>query len=192
MPLKAPDDKKALIEELERLERLAPSREKRKIAEEIQTLRAGLKGERESAYLRDFQLKASRNTAVIHDLRLEVNGRVAQIDHVLFHRTLNIFVLETKHFQSGIKITENGEFLRWNAYGKTFVGMPSPLAQAERHITVLRDAFDRIDLPIRLGGRLTPVFLAYVLVSPSAWIERPKRLTPATFSRPICSPLRTS
>jgi len=54
--------------------------------------------------------------------------------------------------------------------------MPSPLAQNERHTAVLRDAFDRIDLLTRLGIRLTPVFLSYVLVSPRARIERPKRL----------------
>ena len=53
--------------------------------------------------------------------------------------------------------------------------MPSPLAQNERHIAVLKDAFDQIDMPTRLGVRLTPVFLSYVLVSPRAWIERPKR-----------------
>jgi hypothetical protein len=83
-------------------------------------------------------------------------------------------VLETKRFQSGLKITEEGEFLRWNASTETYEGMPSPLAQNERHIAVLRDAFDRIDLPTRLGVRLTPAFLSYVLVSPRAWIERPK------------------
>ena len=172
---KAPDDKSQLLAELDRLATLASPRQKGKIAEEIRTLRAGLEGEQQSAYLLDFQLKAARNTAIIHDLRLELNGRVAQIDHVVFHRTLNVFVLETKHFQAGIKITEDGEFLRWNEYKKKFEGMPSPLAQNERHIAVLRGAFDRIDLPSRLGVRLTPVFLSYVLVSPGSWIERPKR-----------------
>jgi hypothetical protein len=175
MLLKAPDAKEALLVELDRLARVAPLPQKRQIAEEGRILRAGLKGEQESAYLLDFGLKASRNTAIIHDLRLDLNGRVAQIDHLLLHRTLNVFVLETKHFQAGLKITEDGEFLRWNASTKTYEGMPSPLAQNERHVAVLKDAFDRIDLPTRLGVRLTPVFLSYVLVSPRAWIKRPKR-----------------
>ena len=43
--------------------------------------------------LLNFQLKASRNTAILHDLRLDVNNRVAQIDHLVLHRTRNIFVL---------------------------------------------------------------------------------------------------
>lgn len=175
MLLKAPDDKKVPLAELERLAKIVPFPRKRQIVEEVRILRAGIKGEQESSYLLDFHFKASRNTAIIHDLRLKVNGRVAQIDHLLLHRTLNIFVLETKHFKSGLKITEEGEFLRWNAYEKAYEGMPSPLAQNERHVAVLRDAFEQIDMPTRLGKRLTPVFLSYVLVSPRARIERPKR-----------------
>ena len=70
----------------------------------------------------------------IHDLRLEVNGRVAQIDHLLVNRTMTFYVFETKHFHAGIKIGEDGQFLKWNNYRKTFEGMPStpknPLATA--------------------------------------------------------------
>ena len=175
MLLKAPDDKSHQLAALERLAKLAPFARKRQIAEEMRILRAGIKGEQESAYLLDFHFKASRNTAIIHDLRLEVNGRVAQIDHLLLHRTLNIFVLETMHFTAGLKITEEGEFLRRNPSTKSYEGMASPLAQNERHIAVLKDAFEQIDMPTHLGMRLTPVFLSYVLVSPRARIERPKR-----------------
>jgi len=106
MLLKAPDDKQARLAELDRLAKVAPPSRKRQVAEESRILRAGIKGEQESAYFLDFHFKSSRNTAIIHDLRLELNGRVAQIDHLLLHRTLNTFVLETKYFQSGLKITE--------------------------------------------------------------------------------------
>ena len=51
---------------------------------------------------------------------------VAQIDYLLLRRTLNIFVLETKHFTASLKITEEGEFLRRNAYTKAWEDMPSP------------------------------------------------------------------
>lgn len=112
--------------------------------------------------------------AVIHDLRLVIDGRVAQIDHLLIHRTLDVFVLETKHFHAGLKITENGEFLRWNRYKKAYEGMSSPLAQNERHIEVLKDAFHRIDMPKRFGIRMSPNFHSYVLVSPNTRIDRPK------------------
>jgi hypothetical protein len=43
------------------------------------------------------RVQGSRNPAIIHDLRPEVNGRVVQTDHLLLHRTLKVFVLETKH-----------------------------------------------------------------------------------------------
>lgn len=45
---------------------------------------------------------------------------------------LQCFVLETKHFRDGLKITEEGEFLRFNGYTKRYEGMPSPIAQNER------------------------------------------------------------
>src|SRR5690606_1775489 len=135
----------------------------------------GIKAERDAAYLIDFHYKDSRNTAVIHDLRLEVDGRVAQIDHLLIHRTMQIFVLETKSFHAGLKITDDGEFLRWNDYKKRFEGMASPIAQNERHVIVLKTLLKTLSLPTRLGLRLEPTLIPLVLVSPSARIDRPQR-----------------
>jgi hypothetical protein len=45
-------------------------------------------------------------------LRLEHNGRTAQIDHLLINRWMECYVLESKHFNAGLKITEDGEFMR--------------------------------------------------------------------------------
>jgi len=172
--LKQADSKDAQITQLEQLLTIAPAEKRDMIERELRTVRAGLKGEQEAAYLIDFDLKETSKTGIIHDLRMEIGGRVAQIDHLLIHRTLNIFVLETKHFNAGMKITEDGEFLRWNQYKNRFEGMPSPLAQNERHIAVLKDAFKQIEMPTRLGIRLSPVFHSYVLVSPNSRIDRPK------------------
>lgn len=159
--------------ELDRLLAIAPAAVKPKIEQELRAIRSGIKGEQESAYILDFDLKDSVNRAVIHDLRLEINGRVAQIDHLVINRCLDVFVLETKNFHAGFKITEDGEFLRWNSFKKSFEGMASPLAQNERHITVLKDVFAQIDMPTRLGIRLSPSFHSYVLVASSARIDRP-------------------
>src|SRR3546814_954592 len=65
---------------------------------------AGQTGERDSAYLIDFDYASSPNWAVIHDLRLEHGSRTAQIDHLLINRWMDVYVLETKHFHAGIKI----------------------------------------------------------------------------------------
>ncbi|WP_320056502.1 nuclease-related domain-containing protein [Desulfuromonas thiophila] len=175
MLLKTADDKSSLIRQLESLQSTAPAEKKKAVDQALLNLRAGIKAEKEAAYLLDFALAKSKNTAIIHDLRLEVDGRVAQIDHLLLHRTLNIFVLETKHLHAGFKVTEEGEFLSWNAFRKCYEGMPSPLAQNERHIKVLKDALGQIELPGKLGLRLAPAFHSYVLVSSRSRIDRPEK-----------------
>ena len=180
MILKKMDSKDKQISELEHLLATAPPDKKPGIKKELGLLRSGIKGEKEAAYLIDFDFMTSNNTMVIHDLRLKVNNRVAQIDHLLIHRTLNIFVLETKWFHSKIKITENGDFLRWVDRTKSYVGLESPFAQNERHIAVLTDAFKKIDMPSRMGVKLAPVFHSMVLMSPEAVIVRPGRLDTST------------
>ena len=47
---------------------------------EMKTIRAGVSGEKDSAYYIDFYFRNSKNWAVIHDLRLEHRGQVVQID----------------------------------------------------------------------------------------------------------------
>lgn len=175
MLLKSADNKDDQIIDLERLVSTAPADKKAKIEQELRNVRAGLKGEQEAAYLIDFGLKDSRNTLVLHDLRFEIDGRVAQIDHLLLHRTLTVYALETKSFHAGLKITEEGEFMRWNGFKKTYEGMASPVAQNDRHIAVLKDVFEQVDMPTRLGLRLGPTFESYILVSPNARVDRPKK-----------------
>lgn len=162
---------------LARLEKQAalPGEPGRRASEELRIRRAGQRGEKESAYLIDFDFGKSPNWAVLHDLQLEHGGRTAQIDHVLINRLLQVYVLETKHFHAGIKINDAGEFLRWNDWKKRYEGMPSPIEQNERHIKVLRDVMSTIEMPTRAGIRLEPSFTPYVLVAASATIQRPKK-----------------
>ncbi|WP_459572588.1 nuclease-related domain-containing protein, partial [Cupriavidus sp. 8B] len=172
MLVKKTDEKVSQISALEALIAAGEGRHIKHAEEELRKARAGIKGEQEAAYLIDFHFEKSKNTAVVHDLRLEIGGRVAQIDHLLVHRTLNVFVLETKRFHAGFKITDEGEFLRWNDWKKTYEGMPSPLAQNERHIAVLQDVFSEIEMPTRLGIRLAPTIHNVVVVSPNARVDR--------------------
>lgn len=174
MLIKQLDDYSALFNRLER-EAAGPGKDAQLAATELRRRKAGIKGEKDSAYLIDFDFRKSPNWAVIHDLRLVHNGRTAQIDHLLINRWMDVYVLETKHFHSGIKITEEGEFLRWNDFRKTYEGMPSPLEQNERHILVLRDAMASITLPTRLGFSIPPAFQQFVLVAASARISRPRK-----------------
>jgi hypothetical protein len=177
MLIKQADDKSAQLAALEaRMQ--SPGAAGKQSKSDYYRLKAGIKGEQDSAYFIDFHFgETSKNWAVIHDLRLEHGGRVAQIDHLLLNRFSEIYVLETKQFNSGIKITEDGEFLRWNDYRKNYEGMESPLLQNERHIAVLKDVCGTLDLPVRLGIRLQPDFQSLVLVANNARILRPKKST---------------
>lgn len=143
------------------------------VARELKTLRAGERGEQDSAYFLDFAYGNSKNWALIHDLRLEWKGRVAQIDHLAINRFLEVYVLETKNFFYGIKINEQGEFYAWN--GKTYVGIESPIEQNKRHIAVLEDRLKVSNItPRRLGMSIPVKLSSYILVSPKSKIIRPQ------------------
>lgn len=174
MLIKSADDKASQIAILKKLlshDRV--SAEKRQLIErELRNLSIGIATERQAAFEIDFYAARSKNLFVIHDLRLEIGGRVAQIDHVLMNRAFEVFVLETKTFSTGLSINERGEFSTF--YDGKEVGIPSPIEQNSRHISVLKDAFNEIGLPKRLGLTLQPTFNSVVLVSPKAIINRPK------------------
>lgn len=177
MRIKESDDRGLDISALEALLARpdADADTRRTVEQEIRQIRAGMAGERDAAYAIEFYLGASRNWVTIHDLRLEVAGRVAQIDHLVINRLLDVWVCETKHFAEGVAVNEQGE---WTAfYGRRAYGVPSPVEQNRRHMTVLEDAVDRglINLPKRLGITIKPKFFPLVLVSDRARITRPER-----------------
>lgn len=174
MLIKDADEQTAQLEALERLA-TGTGTSAKQAADELRRRKAGVRGEKDSAYLINFDYVQSPNWAVIHDLRLEHGGRVAQIDHLLINRWMDVYVLETKQFHAGLKITDDGEFLRWNNFRRTFEGMASPIEQNERHIQVLKDVMAGIELPTRLGVRIPPAFQSFVLVGPNARIDRPKK-----------------
>lgn len=167
MIVKKADDKSAALATLESLHLGADSKKQKFIEDELRMMRAGIKGEQESAYHIDFDFGASELTSVIHDLRLEIGGRVAQIDHLIVHRTQKFYVLETKSFSHGLKITDDGEFLRWNDWKKTYEGMASPIEQNRRHVEVLSQALIKL-------GYVKPHIESFVLISSTARIDRSK------------------
>jgi Nuclease-related domain. len=142
------------------------------IEREIKCIGSGARGEDSSAYYIDFRYRDSANWAIIHDLRLEHRGFVAQIDHLLINRLFHVYVLESKNYYHGIKISPEGEFLVWS--GKTYVSIESPIEQNKRHI----DLLDRVVqlpgfLPTRLGVSIYPSFYSYVMVAPNSRVDRP-------------------
>jgi hypothetical protein len=176
MLIKQPDDKTKDIECLKGLAaRPEVSADVRKnIEQEIRYMQSGMKGEAEAAYEMGFHFGASKNWMLIHDLRIECEGRVAQIDHLILNRFMEIYVCESKRFSEGVAINEHGEFSAF--YGGKPYGVPSPLEQNKRHITVLESAFKSglVTPPKRLGFNITPSLIGLVLVSKGARISRPK------------------
>jgi len=176
MLIKKKDSIQKNIEQLENIKQLPNlSKEKLiKVEKELKLLRSGNKGEQDSAYFIDFYYKDSKNWVVIHDFRIEFNGYIAQIDHLLINRTLDFYVLETKHYSHGIKVTGNGEFLVW--FRNKYFAIESPIQQNQRHVKVLRKLLEEEDLlPKRLGFSLQPNFLPYILVSPHSRVIRPHK-----------------
>lgn len=91
------------------------------IKSELKAIEKGLSGEKNSAYYIDFYFGHSENWAIIHDLRIEHKGRVAQIDHLLINRFFDIYVLESKHYTYKVKISgPEGEFEIYD--GKQYIG----------------------------------------------------------------------
>ena len=174
MLIKSADEKDSQIAILQKLlahERV-PADKKQLLERELRNLSAGIATEKQAAYEIDFYAAPSKNLFIIHDLRLEIGGRVAQIDHLLMNRAFEVFVVETKTFSTGLSINDRGEFST-NYDGKE-VGIPSPIEQNARHISVLKDAFREIGLPKRLGITMVPAYNSVVLVSPKAIIKRPE------------------
>lgn len=173
MILKGKDDRTEDIQELNRLLGFNISSKQRFLIErELKCLMSGNSGERNSAYYLDFKFQQSKNWVLVHDLRIEHRGLVAQIDHLLINRFLDMYVLESKNYFYGIKITDDGEFLAYN--GKGYQGIESPIEQNKRHIDLLQKAIeDRKLAPKRLGISIPISFKNYVLVAPNARVDRP-------------------
>lgn len=131
MLIKTADDKQPDIDVLNRL--LAqPDLDvaiRRRIETELRRVQAGARGEREAAYEIEFHFGANPNRMTIHDLRLEVEGRVAQIDHLIIDRLLGIWVCESKHFSEGVAVDDFGEWTGF--YGRRPFGIGSPSSRTE-------------------------------------------------------------
>jgi hypothetical protein len=141
---------------------------------ELRRVQAGARGEREAAYEIEFHYAKNENRMTIHDLRVEVDGRVAQIDHLIIDRLLGIWVCESKHFSEGVAVDDLGEWTGF--YNRRPFGIGSPIEQNRKHIAVLNDVFDQglVALPKRLGITIKPKLHSLVLVSKNARITRPK------------------
>ncbi|MDO8416542.1 MAG: nuclease-related domain-containing protein [Agitococcus sp.] len=177
MLIKQADDKSSSIALLSSFLARAdvPADTKQKIEVELRNMRSGLKGENDAAYEINFSFGKSENWMLIHDLRVEHKGRVAQIDHILINRLMEVYICESKRFCEGIAVNEQGEcatFFKGRAQG-----IASPFEQNKKHVLVLDTIFENeiVPVPRRLGMKINPTLISLILVSKNARISRPKR-----------------
>lgn len=152
----------------------ACEKKKKDIKLQLKKIQSGIKGEKEAAYEIDFYFGKSKNWAVIHDLRIDFDGLQAQIDHMMIDRCLNIYLIESKHFASGIAINEHDEFVAF--YGNKPIGIPSPIEQGKKHKRVIEHCINNglFSLPKRIGMNIKPSIKNFILVSKNARVERNK------------------
>lgn len=179
MILKQREDRDASIAALEALmARPEASRhDMERLRSQIDAIIRGDMSESKAAYVLDVDFGASANWAVIHDLRITVNGLSAQIDHVLINRLLDIWVLESKRLANGITVQDNGECLTFA--GRRPIAIESPIEQNRRHVAMLQRLIDSgaVTLPRRLGLTIKPRLRSLVLISDGR-ISRPKTAVP--------------
>jgi hypothetical protein len=177
MIIKSRDPKDRDIAELDALLKQADAPGKRFLIErELRAMRAGIAGEEDCAYYINFYFGKSDNWCVIHDLRIEHQGSVAQIDHLLINRLFDIYVIESKNFSYDVTINDSGEFTLKK--GSRSFGIASPIEQNKRHIFLLEKFIAAHGLaPSRLGIPIVPRYRSVILMSPKSVITRPDRKT---------------
>ena len=135
MILKQTDNKTSQLKILEKLlEESTSDSQKELIKKDYYKLKNGYEAEKENSYLIDFYLKDSKNTIVLHDLRLDHDGLTAQIDHLLINR-LEILILESKSFKGYLEIKKDNSLEV--SYNGKITSYPNPLEQAKRHAEVV-------------------------------------------------------
>lgn len=149
------------LEDLIKLKDKVKEEKTKYILKDINNIKQGLEGERRVAY----ELENSFiPMLVLHDLRIEVDGHIAQIDFLLITDYF-ICVLENKLLNGDISINNLGEFTRKTKY-KT-EGVYSPIVQNERHIKILKQLFKKHSI-----AKMVEIDSLVIMANPKSIIRR--------------------
>ena len=96
MIIKSADDKTKRLRLLEAIEQSQTITKKQKewCGKARVKLQRGIHGEKNAAHYIDSFCRDSKGRVVLHDLRLEVDDEVAQIDHLMINRLFEFFLFE--------------------------------------------------------------------------------------------------
>ncbi|SMD01572.1 Nuclease-related domain-containing protein [Desulfocicer vacuolatum DSM 3385] len=95
----------------------------------------GYDAEKQMAYYLMRAFEKDKVIRVINDLRLEKDGVVAQIDHLIIH-SFGFIIIESKSVTTEVSVNEHGEWARY--FNNKPKGMPSPVNQAIRQADLLK------------------------------------------------------
>ena len=156
------------LEDLKELSSKVKNNDKKKyIDKDIAILKYGIDGEKNT----DYELKNSFiPMLILHDIRLESEDYVAQMDYILITKYF-IMILETKKLSGDISINESGEFIRSfkSKYGKVYKreGIYSPITQNERHIRILKKILKENNVCKNI-----PIYSGIVMANPKSIINK--------------------
>lgn len=154
----------------ELLENLPASHPKRKFIEaDLYRLLSGQSGEKGVAYHLKFWYKDDPDVVVVNNLRLEFNGRSAQIDHLVAVPS-GFLVLESKSLPLKIIIEKDGNWYKVKQKDnnrEVMEGMYNPAEQNNRHITVIKDILTALQI-----NPLPQFSNIIVLTNPQTVIEK--------------------
>ncbi len=101
---------------------------------------AGRKVEEQMAfYLRRF-FGSSDDVDILNYLRIDLNGEVAQMDHLVLH-PFGLLIVESKSVSDGVQITDDGQWMRW--FNRKPSGMASPITQAQLQGRLLKELLEK-------------------------------------------------
>lgn len=159
MIIKESDDRQGELVVLERL--LVEARGTTSydlIYSDIQAIKRGVIGEKDVVYHLQSHYRNDTGTLLLNDLRLEIDGQGAQIDHVVLTRSGIAYMLETKAHRGRLMRDETGQ---WHAiYGrgpteKKFT-ISCPIAQSQRHMKAIVDLMRPFNTKLK---RVQPVIV---------------------------------
>ena len=139
--------------------------------------KAGYRAESQMAHYLKRKFDERDDVLVFNDLRLERQGEVAQIDHLVLHK-FGLVLIESKSVNDRIEVNKQLEFTR--VHGRKRKGMRSPIKQVERQREQLQKLLKDNDEQLRnkrLLGMVQPsfpdfYFQTFVAISDEGNIER--------------------
>jgi ssDNA-binding Zn-finger/Zn-ribbon topoisomerase 1 len=129
---------------------------------------AGRRAEEQMAhYLKRF-FGGSPEVDVLNYLRIDLQGEVAQMDHLVLH-PFGLTIVESKSVAGSVQIKDDGQWIRW--FNKQPQGMRSPVTQARMQAMLLRELLART---VKQKGFFDAVdFDVLVAISDSGTIQWP-------------------